>query len=221
MDKRKKFLEKLQHELNQPSEEQYLINAIRAYYDLKETKALFKERLEDWVRNSLFIKDFKLEELDSLYKKHNIDPKMILRFYQVYNDISKAEANLKTYIEKEIESKFPNSSYIVGPFLFAMILEKIGSVDKLSKLPASTIQVIGAERALFKHLRSKGKIKPPKHGILYLHPLVNGLPKKLRGKMARTIAAKLAIAIKADLSRVDMKEKLLEYIKKREQELKK
>jgi len=65
-------------------------------------------------------------------------------------------------------------------------------------MPASTIQVLGAEKALFKHLKNKKGIAPPKHGVIFQYPAISQSPKKVRGKIARALAAKLSIAAKAD-----------------------
>ncbi|MBI4182344.1 MAG: C/D box methylation guide ribonucleoprotein complex aNOP56 subunit, partial [Candidatus Aenigmarchaeota archaeon] len=66
----------------------------------------------------------------------------------------------------------------------------------LSKLTSSTIQVLGAEKALFRHLKGEGKA--PKYGILFAHALVQQAPPEKRGKVARLIAAKLFLASKKD-----------------------
>ena len=92
----------------------------------------------------------------------------------------------------------PNTTHLLGGLLTAKLISHVKSVEKLATLPASTIQVLGAEKALFKHLRSKGRVKPPKHGYLFQHPKVSSAPKKLRGKIARTLAAKVALAAKVD-----------------------
>ena len=90
----------------------------------------------------------------------------------------------------------PNLSSLVGPVLSARLMSVVGGLDELSRLPSSTIQVLGAEKALFRHLRTGAK--PPKHGLIFQHPLVNRAPRKLRGKISRSLASKIAI-----LSRVD------------------
>lgn len=90
----------------------------------------------------------------------------------------------------------PNVSHLAGQALAAKLVGAAGSIERLSMLPASTIQVMGAEKALFKHLKSGSP--PPKHGIIFQHPLISTSPKKVRGKIARTLAANLAIAAKAD-----------------------
>jgi nucleolar protein 56 len=66
----------------------------------------------------------------------------------------------------------------------------------LSELPSSTVQIIGAEKSLFKHL--KGKAPSPKHGLIYRHPAIMNSPKRLRGRLARALAGKLSIAARID-----------------------
>ena len=225
-DRRKKFLKKLKSQLEEVSEDQYIINSVRAYYDLKKVKALFLERLQEWIYNTFHDPKLKFKNLNDVpkvlekIKEHGFDPKPFQEFLEAYKALVEQEKALKKHIEKNIERMLPNASYLVGPFIAGMLLEKAGSFKKLVSFPASTIQVLGAEKALFKHLRSNRKIKPPKHGILFLHPYVHSLPRKLRGRMARTLASKLAIAFKADYSKDDVKKRLKEKIDKRYQELK-
>ena len=116
--------------------------------------------------------------------------------------------------EKELVRKVcPNASYLVGETLIAKFIHHVGSLEKLAKLPSSSIQILGAEKALFKHLK-KGT-KPPKHGLLFQHPLVSRSKKKIRGKIARVIASKLAIAFKIDYySKEDRREQLKEELEK-------
>jgi nucleolar protein 56 len=63
-------------------------------------------------------------------------------------------------------------------------------------MPASTVQVLGAERAFFEHLR--GNAPPPRHGLLFLHPAIQSASRHERGKLARTLAGKVAIAARLD-----------------------
>lgn len=110
---------------------------------------------------------------------------------------------LKKYYEDNLEKIAneiaPNATFIAGGQVTAKLIAHAGGIDRLASMPASTIQVLGAEKALFKYLKKQSR-KPPKHGILLLHNYVSSLPKKLRGKMARSFAAKLSIAFKADSS---------------------
>ena len=95
-------------------------------------------------------------------------------------------------------------------------------MERLIRLPASKIQVIGAEKSLYKafaRMKRGKKAKIPKHGIIFLHPFIRTLPKSKRGKMARFLAAKLAIAAKIDYFRGEVDESLYESIRKRYEEL--
>jgi len=105
-------------------------------------------------------------------------------------------ASLEEYQAALAQEIAPNLSILAGPDLAAKLIAKAGSLRKLALMPASTVQVIGAEKALFKHLRSGSS--PPKHGLIFQHASISTSPKHLRGKIARSLATKLAIAAKAD-----------------------
>ncbi len=91
----------------------------------------------------------------------------------------------------------PNMSKVAGPEVAAKLVSHVGSLNRLARLPSSTIQVLGAEKALFKHLKNR-RIAPPKHGIIFQHPRISGSPKAVRGRIARLLAAKICMAAKAD-----------------------
>jgi len=123
------------------------------------------------------------------------------------------------YIEELMSAEAPNISATAGPILGAKLISMAGGLEKLARLPASTIQVLGAEKALFRFFRTgRGA---PKHGILFQSPLVHGSPKHLRGKIARALAATIAIAAKIDyFTREDRGAELREKLEKRVQEIK-
>ena len=100
------------------------------------------------------------------------------------------------FLENELQQIMPNLSRLATPLVAAKILAKLGSSERVAFMPASTLQVIGAEKALFRHLR-KGA-RPPKHGYIFQHPLVKAAPRETRGKIARALAGKMAIAAKQD-----------------------
>ena len=89
-----------------------------------------------------------------------------------------------------------NTSELIGEIVTARLLEAAGSLKRLMLMPSSTIQVLGAEKALFRHLRTKSK--PPKHGIIFNTTYVNSAPLKHRGKISRTLASKIVISVKID-----------------------
>ena len=103
---------------------------------------------------------------------------------------------LEGYISRLMEDVAPNLSELLGPLLGARLIARAGGLEKLARLPGSTIQVMGAGEALFKHLREG--TPPPKHGYLYRHPLISGSPKRMRGKLSRMLASKAAIAARVD-----------------------
>ena len=90
----------------------------------------------------------------------------------------------------------PNVSRLAGPILAAKLIDKAGGMKRLAMVPSSTIQVMGAEKALFRS--KKTNARPPKHGLLYQHPYVHAVPREKRGRRARSLAAKIAIAARAD-----------------------
>jgi nucleolar protein 56 len=90
----------------------------------------------------------------------------------------------------------PNLSEVAGPVLAAKLIEKAGGLKKLAMMPSGTVQILGAEKALFRS--KKTGARPPKHGLIFQHPYIHAKPRKLRGKAARTLAAKISLAARAD-----------------------
>ena len=91
----------------------------------------------------------------------------------------------------------PNLSEVGGADIAAKLVSHVGSLSRLAVLPASAIQVLGAEKALFKHLKNK-RIPPPKHGIIFQHVKISSSPKSVRGKISRALANQLCLCAKAD-----------------------
>lgn len=101
------------------------------------------------------------------------------------------------YIDRLMKSVCPNVLALTGTLVGAKLLMIAGSLKRLSEFPASTIQLLGAEKALFRHMKNK-KHRPPKYGVLMQHPLVNKAMKKDKGKAGRMLADKISIAAKVD-----------------------
>ena len=106
---------------------------------------------------------------------------------------------LNGYVESQMKRVAPNVAEVAGATIGARLMAKAGGLDRLAILPASTIQILGAEKALFRSLRTGAR--PPKHGILFQHQAVHTAPKWQRGKIARTLANKIAIAARVDYYR--------------------
>jgi nucleolar protein 56 len=110
------------------------------------------------------------------------------------------EALRKDYeaYQKELANELcPNLSAVGGADIAAKLVSHVGSLQRLAMLPASAVQVLGAEKALFKHLKNK-RVPPPKHGIIFQHARISSSPKSVRGKIARVLANQLSLASKAD-----------------------
>jgi len=125
------------------------------------------------------------------------DLEILKSFSQKLLDLFELRKKIEDYLEDLMMLIAPNITSITGVTIGARLIAKAGSLEKLASMPASTIQVLGAEKALFKHLKFGSK--PPKHGILFQHPYVHSAPKWQRGKIARAIANKIAIAARVDL----------------------
>jgi nucleolar protein 56 len=111
--------------------------------------------------------------------------------------LNKIRKNLEDHIDASMEDVAPNVKGLLTASVGARLISKAGSLRRLASLSASTIQILGAEKALFRTLKTGSD--PPKHGILFQHPVIHSAPKWQRGKMARAIAAKTAIAARLDV----------------------
>ena len=124
---------------------------------------------------------------------------------------------LASHVEKTMREVAPNLTEIAGATIGARLIAKAGGLRKLSIMPASTIQILGAEKALYRALKSGAR--PPKHGILFQHASVHSAPKWQRGKVARSVAGKLAIAARIDTFRGSKDETILNSLNSRLDEI--
>jgi nucleolar protein 56 len=104
--------------------------------------------------------------------------------------------NMENYVDHTMEELAPNIRAVAGALLGARLIAIAGSLQNLAMRPASTIQVLGAEKALFRSLKTGAR--PPKHGLIFQHTLLHDAKRWQRGKIARVIAGKLSIAARAD-----------------------
>lgn len=124
------------------------------------------------------------------------DVKMMQEFADKILVMYKLRRDMVEYAESVLKDVAPNILDLAGPSLAMKLIAKSGSLEKLARMPSSTIQLIGAEKALFRFLHGRGK--SPRHGIIFSHPLIQGASDKYRGKLARLVASKLSIASKLD-----------------------
>jgi len=122
--------------------------------------------------------------------------------------LSEVKADLTREIEQMAGEVIPTCTGLVGGVVAARLLAAAGGLEALARLPAGTIQVLGARTALFAHIRSGSA--PPKHGIIYQYRKVHGAKKGRKGKVSRTLAAKIALAARIDYFRGERDEEFLD-----------
>lgn len=120
---------------------------------------------------------------------------------------------LRETIERATPELAPNVSMLAGPVLAARLIALAGGLETLAKKPSGTVQVLGAEDALFAHLSGQGSA--PKHGIIYVHEYVSGTALEHRGTAARALAGKLTIAARIDHYSGDRRPELQEELDER------
>jgi nucleolar protein 56 len=198
-----------------------LIDTISGY-----SKIVTAGRRSDLTQNTYLDAGFPVEkaEMLSLLQKKSRGGQISDENLTIVQSISKQildlfelRQSLEKHIESQMEIVAPNTSVILGSAVGARILAKAGSLKRLASMPASTIQVLGAEKALFRALKTGAQ--PPKHGLLFQHQLVHAAPRWQRGKIARAIAAKAAIAARVDVYGAGRNDTLLEKLNVRVTEI--
>jgi len=165
--------------------ERNLINAVRTLDTLNEQKNLLGERVRDWR--------------DETTPPENIGASLD----GATDAVDDARNEIEGYIEETAPEVAPNLSNLAGERLAARLVALAGGLEELARMPSSTVQVLGAEDALFRHL-SDGT-PPPKHGVIYVHPYVRETQSGERGSAARALAGKLTIAARVDCYAGDLR----------------
>ena len=110
--------------------------------------------------------------------------------------LSEYRAQLSEYLRNRMAVVAPNLMALVGELVGARLISHAGSLINLSKQPASTVQILGAEKALFRALKTKHET--PKYGLIFHASLVGQASMKNKGKISRVLAAKCALATRVD-----------------------
>lgn len=199
---------------------EHLARAVDTIQDLNETINIKIERLKNWyslyfskledkVGDDEYIeliieygdRDKIKEEIglkEDLTGKEVTDQELkhFTRLAKSIREEKEIKKELEKYVEEKMQEHAPNVSALTGPKLGGELIAAQGSLKELAKQPSSTIQVLGAEKSLFRHL-DKGT-DPPKHGLILQHPYIHRAPESIRGKIARAFANKIAIASRID-----------------------
>lgn len=206
-----------------------VIRAVGAWIDANKLLNVFYQRIKEWYilhypeldieqkkltdiilqfGNRVNVPEFK-ESVGIELEKEDVD--ILKGFARLIKELEKFKRDLEMYIKELMKEIAPNISTIIDPILGARIISSAGSLEKLSRLASSSIQLLGAEKALFRHLRKK--TKPPKYGLLYLDHRVQNAPKEKRGRIARLIASKLSIAARIDFYSKQLNPRLKKELK--------
>ena len=111
-------------------------------------------------------------------------------------EIGNYRQNLAEYLKNRMAAVAPNLTVLVGELVAAKLISHAGSLMNLAKLPASTIQILGAEKALFRALKSKKST--PKYGLIFNASIVGTAKNQLKGKISRSLANKCALCVRYD-----------------------
>ena len=177
-----------------------VIQMVNCIDDLMQTYNLLSERFDRW----------------------SILPNSEEKLLPLKSSLSTIKDNIKALeelIKEDMDEIAPNITNVVGPMIGARLIAQAGGLEKLATLPSSTVQILGAEKALFRFKKEGGR--PPKHGVIFQHPYLRKSPKKYRGRIARAVSAKISMAAKADaFTHRDISDELKEKLENRMKEIK-
>jgi nucleolar protein 56 len=179
-----------------------LLQMVRTLDEMDTVVNLLSERAADWymVRHPAFSRKYRRTPARILVRTMRENSRGALG--KVAGEIEQL-AETRTALAKEVSARandvMPNTSALIGGLVAARLMAHAGGLLSLSRLPASAIQVLGARTALFAHLKTHSP--SPKHGIIFQHRRVHNAPRDIRGRVARVLAGKLAIAARLDYFR--------------------
>ncbi len=199
-----------------------IIAAVEAIDDIDATSNILAERLKEW-----YMLNFGETELKGSGLAHYIiemkEPDPESRTMQGLASgligLYGSRLSIEEYLKESMKKLAPNLTNIAGYIIGARLISIAGSLERLASMPSSTVQVLGANNALFKHL--KGKAPSPKHGVIFRHPYINTAPKWLRGKMAKAVASKISLAVRYDFYSGEVKDSLPSDLEKKVLDIKK
>ncbi len=233
------------------SEDMFLIQAINSIDELDETTGKMVERLREWYsihfpeldkiknherfveivadigdRDSIIASGVLDPDKDSVRTDRSIgapiseiDLLILKEFASSIKSLQTTKRSITEYIDERMGEIAPNLKDLTGASLGAKLIAHVGSLERLSKMPSGTVQVLGAEKALFRHLKTGER--PPKHGLIFQHPEVRGAKWWIRGKIARTLALKISLAVRKDVYSGEYDPSISESFEIRIEEIKK
>ena len=192
------------------TEDKKIIQAVEMLDDLNETINHLTERLAEWysfyypelnLPGEAFVhfvsetpENVSASEMGAPLTKE--DSALLQSFAGDISALYQRKAAAESFISLKMKQTAPNLSQIAGVVLGARLLSMAGGLKNLASMPSGSIQVMGAAKAMIKHLRANAP--SPKHGIIFSHPILNTAPLRIRGKIARTFSASISLAARTD-----------------------
>jgi len=176
------------------ADDRQLIHAVRAMDDCQRVANELAERVSEWAKSRRGDAGAGVEYARQLAEEDGDEA--LVSLARRVRDLDDEAADLRGHVERTAPEVAPNLSALAGPVLAARLVALAGGLEELARSPAGTVQVLGAEEALFAHLR--GHAPSPKHGVIYAHEAVQGTHPEHRGSAARALAGKLTIAARVD-----------------------
>ncbi|MDR3222846.1 MAG: ATP-binding protein [Methanobrevibacter sp.] len=218
-------------------EDKLLIQSINAIDEIDEAVSKLVERIREWYaiyfpeieiihKNETYVKLIadigdREEIIENHLGEHELsievsngadieieDLEMIKGFGKSIKSLQESRKAIDEYIDIKMNKIAPNLKNLVGSSLGAKLIAHVGSMKKLALYPSGTIQILGAEKALFRHFKTGEN--PPKHGIIFQHPNVRTSKWWVRGKIARTLALKISLSVRKDYFNGNLDEKIKE-----------
>ncbi|AGN02091.1 nucleolar protein-like protein [Salinarchaeum sp. Harcht-Bsk1] len=200
------------------ADDQQLAHLVRAMDDCNRIANELAERVAEWAGARLgesgsgvgFARRIANRDPGTGDAGADAGEKRLIGLAQRCADLDDEAEALRAEIERSAPQVAPNLSALAGPVLAARLISLAGGLEDLAKSPSSTVQVLGAEDALFAHLRGQGP--SPKHGVIFTHDAVRGMPRENRGSAARALAGKLTLAARVDYYSGERKPELDEQL---------
>ena len=180
------------------ADDRQLLHAVRAMDDADRVANELAERVAEWAGTLFPDAGTGVEACRDLAERDPEGPaeERVVSLATRVADLDREADELEAFIKSRAPVAAPNLAALAGAVLAARLISLAGGLETLAKKPSGTLQVLGAEDALFAHLRGHGS--SPKHGVIYTHEYVRGTRPEDRGSASRALAGKLTIAARID-----------------------
>lgn len=201
------------------NEDNFICQAINSIVETDKIINTLSKRLREWYalynpeftnsisNNEKFMELITKKTKEQLLKELNLigsmgadlnktDLDAILTLAKQIISLFKYQQEIESYLGATMQAYCPNLKELAGTTIGAKLLEHTGSLKRLVMMPASTIQILGAEKALFRHIKTGAR--PPKFGLIHDHQFIQSAKRQEQGKRARALADKLSLAVKMD-----------------------